>query len=232
VNNWLNIIQKKLLPPRCIFCGAEGYADFDLCAVCAGQLQHNSPCCPRCAQPFEAGQPDEIVCGRCIANPPWFDAAYAPYLYDEYLQHLIAGLKYRQRIVHARLLGRLLAAHVGTQANRPDCLIPVPLYPQRYRERGFNQALEIARVIARELDIALDISGCIRVRDTGHQTGSTARQRRKNLRGAFDLRRPLPYHHVAIVDDVMTTGATVNALAASLKRGGVSKIDVWVCARA
>ncbi|MCX7099415.1 MAG: phosphoribosyltransferase family protein, partial [Methylococcales bacterium] len=101
-----------------------------------------------------------------------------------------------------------------------------------YRERGFNQALEIAKTVAKQLQIPLVLDTCIRQRDTPHQTALTAKQRRKNMRRAFALVKPMTAQHVAILDDVMTTGSTAHELAALLKQAGVSRVDVWACARA
>ncbi|MDT4331671.1 ComF family protein [Methylomonas sp. MS20] len=232
VNHWLNIIQTLLLPPRCVLCGAPGHAGLDLCAGCLDDLPRNVSCCYRCGEPFEASQPRPQLCGRCLSKMPAFDETYAPFLYRSHLRYLVSRLKFQRDYKNARVLAGLLAAHAGTQAERPECLIPVPLHRGRYRERGFNQAMEIARHLSNELKIPLDSRSCQRVRDTGHQIALPAKQRRKNLRNAFRATRPLPYRHVAIVDDVMTTGATVAALATALKRAGVGRVDVWVCARA
>lgn len=113
----------------------------------------------------------------------------------------------------------------------PELLLPVPLHPRRLRERGFNQAAELAGVIGRELDIRADARACERVRPTVAQTGLTAAERRRNLRDVFRVRIPNPPPHIAIVDDVMTTGATAESLARSLRRQGVERIEIWVCAR-
>ncbi len=125
-----------------------------------------------------------------------------------------------------------MARHLAETSELPECIIPVPLHHNRYRQRGFNQSIEIARHLSRQLSIPLDLSSCIRNRDTTHQTDLPAKQRRKNMRQAFSVLNPMPYQHVAIVDDVMTTGATASALAAALKKHGVNRVDVWVCARA
>ncbi len=172
------------------------------------------------------------LCGRCLKNPPSFEETHAPYLYADGLRYLITQLKFNQHYQNARLLGNLMAQHLATCAELPECIIPVPLYVKRYRERGFNQSIEIARHLTRQLAIPLALKHCIRNRDTDHQTGLAAKQRRKNLRLAFSIVKPMKYQHVAIVDDVMTTGATVEALAYALKQQGVSRVDVWVCARA
>lgn len=174
----------------------------------------------------------ERLCGRCLGRPPAFDKVYAPFLYRDGMRYLITGLKFGARHAHARLLAQLLAEHVKQQAELPDYIIPVPLHKTRYRERGFNQAIEIARTVAAETGIRLDLTSCRRRRDTPHQTGLTARQRRKNVRNAFEMVAPTPGLHVVLIDDVLTTGSTAHELAALLKRQGALRVDVWVCAHA
>lgn len=204
----------------------------DICRGCHDDLSRNLHCCYRCGESFAVANPLPQLCGRCLRRTPNFDETQAPFHYDEVMRHLISQLKFHDRYSHARLLGGLLAAHLADNGEQPDCIIPVPLHPNRYRERGFNQALEIARHVGRELAIPLDYHSCARKRDTRHQIELPARQRLKNLRQAFEVTAPLGYQHVAILDDVMTTGATADALASALKRRGVSRVDVWVCARA
>jgi ComF family protein len=141
-------------------------------------------------------------------------------------------LKFNAQYKNARLLGLLLAEGLRQTPQLPDCLIPVPLHKARYRERGFNQSIEIARTAGKALQIPVDVHSCIRHRDTPHQTQLTAKQRRKNMKNAFSIRQAIPARHIAIIDDVMTTGSTVHELAAVLKKAGVARVDVWVCARA
>lgn len=157
----------------------------------------------------------------------------AVFRYEEPVRYLIRGLKFNARYSHARLLGSLLADRVGRLTRPPEAIIPVPLHPSRYRERGFNQSLDIARAVARETGIPADPAACRRVLATNAQTGLTARERRRNIRRAFAVVKPLPYRHVAILDDVVTTGATAWELAKTLRRAGVAEcIEVWACARA
>lgn len=172
------------------------------------------------------------LCGRCLTKNPSFDETHAPFLYDDVMRFLITQLKFQQRYKHARLLGTLLANYLAETTELAECIIPIPLHPKRYRQRGFNQSIEIARHLSNQLAIPLDLNSCVRQKDTPHQTGLPAKQRRKNIKNAFSVIKPLHYQHIAIVDDVMTTGATAEALAQALKRHGVSRVDVWVCARA
>ena len=230
--NWRGIIQEYLLPPTCLLCGNPGYRQRDLCLVCYQQLPRNTDCCYQCAEAFVTPNIGPKVCGHCLRRRPAFDETHAPFLHDATIRYLVTRLKFNADYKNARLLGLLLAEHVSQVAERPDIILPVPLHRSRYRERGFNQSIEIARTVSRQLAIPLDLQTCRRQRDTPHQTGLSAKLRRKNLRQAFVLVKPLNVRHVALLDDVMTTGTTVHELALTLKKAGVNRVDVWVCARA
>jgi ComF family protein len=232
VNNWINIIQDYLFPPTCILCGNEGFNSRDICYSCYRRLPGNDHHCYRCAEILEMPSADTGLCGRCLSRSPAFDRTYAPFIYQGAVSHLITSLKFNARYQNARLLGMLLADYLKQVAEMPDCIIPVPLHNARYRQRGCNQAIEIARIVAKELQISLDLSSCVRSRDTPHQTGLAAKQRRKNMKNAFAVIKPVDAVHVALIDDVMTTGSTAHELAALLKKAGVLRVDVWVCARA
>jgi ComF family protein len=231
VNNWLDIIQQVLFPPTCILCGNSGQAGRDLCLPCQDRLPVNACCCPRCANVMAAADADRL-CGRCVSHPPAFDKVHAPFLYRDGMRYLITGLKFGARHPHARLLGQLLLEYVRRQPELPECIMPVPLHKMRYCERGFNQAIEIGRLVSSGTGIPLDLTSCRRRRDTPHQAGLTSKQRQRNIRNAFELIRPMPYRYVAILDDVMTTGSTAREMASLLKRQGIERVDVWVCARA
>jgi ComF family protein len=171
------------------------------------------------------------VCEQCAKNPPLYQRTIAPFIYAGAVQHLILALKSPNHYKNARLLGSLLADHLRQRPELPDCIIPVPLHNNLYQERGFNQSIEIARTVAKQLNLRLDVNACVRQRDTPHQMGLSSKQRNSNIKEAFFVPKPLPYQHVAILDDVMTTGATTGEMAKVLKQAGVSKIEVWVCAK-
>lgn len=232
VNNWMDIIQDYLLPPTCLLCGNKGTPHRDLCQPCRRQLPRNRQCCYQCAARLEVQSDAPMLCGRCLSRRPAFDDTYAPFVYGDALRYLVTGLKFGAQYKNARLLGHLLAEHLQETAEKPELVLPVPLHNSRYRQRGFNQAIEIARTVAEDMRLPLDLHSCQRRHDTPHQTRLTAKQRRKNLKGAFAVVKPIKAGHVAIVDDVMTTGSTVHELAKVLKKAGVAKVDVWVCARA
>lgn len=206
--------------------------DLDLCADCFADLPRNTHCCYRCGENFEVEISAPQLCGRCLTKSPHFDETHAPFLYQGNMRYLIAQLKFSHQYKNARLLASLLAKHIRETSEVPDCIVPIPLHLNRYRQRGFNQSIELARHLSNLLAIPVDLHSCIRNRDTAHQTSLPAKQRRKNMRRAFSIVKTLAFQHVAIVDDVMTTGATASELALTLKQSGVSRVDVWICARA
>jgi ComF family protein len=228
-NKWPHIIQEWLYPPTCLLCGDPGSGGLDLCQPCADSLPYMAVACPRCALPLASPVPR--LCGSCQNQPPAFDAAFALFRYEEPVRHLILSLKFGARYPCARLLGTLMAERLREHPAMPDALIPVPLHAHRYRKRGFNQAAETARTLSRLLDIPLDLKACRRIRATAAQARLPAKERRKNLSQAFAIRPGIAYRNVAIVDDVVTTGTTVNELAGTLRQAGVERIEVWTCAR-
>ncbi len=232
VNNWFNIIQDNLLPPTCILCGQHGFDSQDICHACFIDLKKNLCCCSRCAKILETTQLKPLLCGACISQTPAFDGTYAPFIYQDVLAYLVTTLKFNHQYKNARLLGYLLADYLQKTAELPEIIIPVPLHPQRFRERGFNQSIEIAKSLSRHLNIPIDTQSCIRKRNTLHQIDLPARQRQSNMKQAFKVKQPMKARHIAILDDVMTTGSTVNELAKVLKQSGVNRVDIWVCGRA
>jgi ComF family protein len=213
-------------------CGGRGADGRDLCAGCAEDLERNRLSCPRCALPLSAPAP---LCGECLRSAPPFAAAYAPFVYGHPLDLLVGRLKFAHGLAAGRVLSQLwLAAIAEAPPPLPQLIVPVPLHAQRLRERGYNQALELARPIARALRIPLAVDLLERTRATPAQSMLDSAARRRNLRGAFEVRTdagPLPAHAV-LFDDVMTTGATLRECARTLRRAGVARVDVWALARA
>lgn len=219
------------LPPRCLLCGAPGADGRDLCAGCTGDLAINTPCCPRCALPLEIAA---SLCGECLQREPPFAAAWAPFRYGHPLDLLETRFKFGRDLAAGRVLAELMMMRASVDAPaRPALLIPVPLHVARLRERGYNQALELAKPLAQALGIALRHDLLVRSKATPPQTGLDAKARRRNLRGAFALvpNAALP-GHVVLFDDVMTTGTTLREAARVLLRGGATRVDVWALARA
>lgn len=232
VDGWRQKLLDALLPPRCLLCGERGAAGRDLCSGCRASFIRNECCCPRCALPLQAPAP---LCGACLRREPPFAAAWVPFLYSHPLDLLETRFKFGRDLAAGRILVQMMVeqAHSDTTLQMPQLMLCVPLHPQRLRERGYNQALELARPLARALQIPIDAHALLRQRPTSAQTALDAKARRRNLRGAFSVRAEhgLPAH-VAIVDDVMTTGSTLRECARVLRRGGVERVDVWALARA
>ncbi len=221
-----------LFPPTCVLCGAPGVAGLDLCGGCAADLPGNRSCCARCALPFDGPIPEGTLCGPCQRRPPAFERCFAPLRYETPLPFLIGGLKFRGRLNIARLLGQYLAAAIGDLGTPlPEVLVPVPLHRARLAERGYNQALEIARILGRELGIPVDARCCSRVQATQPQAGLDERARRHNIRGAFAAADTLPWRHLALLDDVVTTGSTVSEASRVLLGAGAERVEVWAVAR-
>jgi ComF family protein len=227
----LHRLTDLVFPPTCLLCGARGEGGRDLCSGCLDDLPRLASPCPRCALPL--GPASGPLCGPCLRRAPVWDALYAAFAYGPPLDRLVHRLKYQGRLDAARVLGGLLAETLtAAPLARPEYLIPVPLHRERLRERGFNQALELARPIARALGVPLLPAAVARVRPTASQSGLNARMRRQNLRGAFVARLEVRGRHVAVVDDVVTTGSTVAAVTRSLKEAGAARVEIWALARA
>ncbi|MEE8428752.1 MAG: ComF family protein [Gammaproteobacteria bacterium] len=231
VNDWSQAARFWLFPPTCALCDGASYQGLDLCNGCYRDLPRIRQACTRCAAPISlTGR--SLVCGNCQRKPPCFQGATAPFQYQQPLVYLIHQLKFARQLSIARLLGRLMIEHFANWPGLPDCLIPVPLHPKRLRERGFNQAMEISRVLGKGLNVPVLKRSCRRVRCTVAQSLLPVKKRRANVRNAFQVHGSLKEQHVAIVDDVLTTGNTANELARCLISAGAKRVEVWVVARA
>ncbi|HET9836138.1 MAG TPA: ComF family protein [Rhodanobacteraceae bacterium] len=217
------------LPSRCLLCGARGGSGLDLCSACLADLPRNDCCCGRCALPLET---PASLCGRCVRRAPPWDAAWAPFRYAYPLDRLETRFKFGADLAAGKLLASLwTGSHMPGEL--PQAIVPVPLHRSRLRTRGYNQALEIANPLAKALGIPLLRDALQRTRATDAQTELSALQRRRNVRGAFaaSFGDETP-QHVAVLDDVFTTGATLAECTRVLKRAGVDRVDVWALARA
>ncbi|QEY53177.1 ComF family protein [Legionella longbeachae] len=186
------------------------------------------PDCHHCAYPLPDTQ--FLVCGHCIKNPPSFDRTFIKYTFEEPLRTLLHQFKYHNGLYLTSFLSYLIFKSLSSQAEMPQCLIPVPMHPQRIKRRGFNQAAILARSLAKKFKLPCDLFSCQKTLNTKPQAGLDEKQRKINLRSAF-ITHQLPYQHVAIIDDLLTTGNTANELAYTLKKSGVKQVDVWCCAR-
>jgi ComF family protein len=207
----------------CPLCGSESGVEL-LCPACVEDLPALPEHCPRCALPTPGGS----VCGGCLAAPPHFDGTTALWLYEFPCDRLVQALKYRAWLPLAGFFARRLASLLPSAV---DLLMPMPLHRNRLAERGFNQALQIARGLAKGSGLVLEPGAARRLKDTAPQTGLVHEERERNVRGAFACRLDLSGKRVAVVDDVMTTGATLNELARVLKRAGAMSVENLVVAR-
>ena len=208
----------------CLLCGAAS-RDGVWCGACDTALPYLSAArCPVCALPT----PDGSTCGRCLKRPPQFDRTVAVFAYAFPVDKLVQALKFGEQLLLAPQLAGRLAQRIET---RPDCIVAMPLHPARLRERGFNQSLELARRIAVKLGIPLLERACQRVRDTPPQSALPWKERGRNMRKAFACTGDLSGKHVAVVDDVMTSGASINELAEALRQAGAREVSAWVVAR-
>jgi ComF family protein len=222
----------RLLPGFCVLCRQRSHLPLDLCAECLAALPWAGRVCVQCALPL-AGAPGDR-CARCVARAPPWTRAVATLRYRGAAADLVRSLKFDGNAVSGRVLGTLIGAAVrDAYADRalPDIVVPVPLSLRRLLVRGQNQAGVLARHAARLLDLPVDWAGCRRVRHTAPQSGRSRRDRLRNPTGAFACATGYAGRIVAVVDDVMTTGATLGAVARCLRRSGAAEVHVWVGAR-
>jgi ComF family protein len=179
--------------------------------------------------------PRHRLCADCLQQPPPFQYSISAFVYSQPLEWMIQQFKFNAQLMYAPLFAGLWLDYLHRQPEPdalPEALLPMPLHPARLRQRGFNQSLMLAAALSKALQVPMNTQGCRRIRDTPHQTGKSAVQRRRNIKGAFEFVNTAHYRHLAIVDDVVTTGSSVSELARQLKRGGVQRVDVWSLARA
>ncbi len=225
----------SLLPAqKCLLC--DVYNDQNrgsalLCDACLADLPLITNPCRICSVPVGIFD-RSAVCGECLQNTPFFHSSTIPFSYDFPIKNMIKSLKYNGNIAYSRLFSELILGALSSRISPlPDALIPVPLHSFRLMKRGFNQSELIAKALGRVVNLPIDTDSCKRITNTRHQTGFSKNERRKNLQGAFSVSRAIPWKHVAIVDDVVTTGATTNELSRTLADAGVETIEVWACAR-
>lgn len=219
-------LRQSLPTQPCLLCGANS-RDGLCCAACAAELPRLTMAhCPVCALPTHAGE----ACGKCLKHPPPFERTVAAFSYSFPVNQLIKTLKFHERLILVNFLADELAQSITV---RPDCVVALPLHPSRLRERGFNQSQLLAARIAGCLHLPLLTDACHRVRDTPSQSSLPWKERDKNMRQAFAVASAAHVHgkHIAIVDDVMTTGASIGELARALKQAGASEVSAWVVAR-
>ncbi|HEY9101517.1 ComF family protein [Chitinimonas sp.] len=215
-----------LLPQSCVLCLADS-GEASVCQGCAAELPWaTAPRCPVCAIPTPQG----LHCGACLKQAPAFDHTVAAWWYQWPLDRLIPAYKYAGQLgLTSSLADGLLAQ--ARQADRPQALLAMPLHPDRLRERGFNQSYELAKQLASALDLPLLQNNVVRTRLTPPQASLPLEERHKAIRGVFQAAGDVTGQHIALVDDVMTSGASLHELAKTLKAAGASRVDCWILAR-
>ncbi len=230
----------SLAKQYCLLCAAHNGGELGLCEACLKDLPwHTAPQCPQCGLVSNG-----LICGSCLNSPPDFDATYSLFTYDFPVSNLLQHYKYKNMLPLANAFASLLLKDKRYKrvmpenlssnqmlANKIDLIIPMPMHSTRLKERGFNQALELARIISKKMQIKLDYTACQRVKFTPPQASLPLKERIKNIRGVFSCQQNLQGLNIVIVDDVMTTGASLNELAKTLKKAGAAHVECWVIAR-
>jgi ComF family protein len=216
-----------LLRQSCILCASYRGGSVGICQACLKDMPwHTQPHCPQCAMLSNG-----LLCGSCLNTPPHFDTTHALFTYDYPLNKLLQHYKYRESLHLASTFAALWLEKYACSNSTMDLIIPMPMHATRLKQRGFNQALEIARVISKKNNIALDYKACQRTKLTPPQASLPLKDRIKNIRGVFNCEKSLHGLNIALIDDVMTSGASLNELAKTLKKAGAARVECWVIAR-
>ena len=220
-----------LAPARCFWCRRRAAQAAPACASCAAALPWNAPACRACGIPLATA--GARVCGHCLRDSPPQDASWAAFRYEAPIAQAIVDLKFHGRLTPAHVVGRLMAQRVAQRPEPlPELLVPVPLSAARLRSRGYNQAHELGRALAAVLAVRLAPAAARRRRDPREQTRLDAAQRHQNVRDAFAIDAgAVRGRHVALLDDVITTGATMAELARAVRAAGATRIEAWAAAR-
>jgi ComF family protein len=232
VDNAVAGLLQVLAPASCYWCCARTGAA-SACAACVGALPWNDRACRACGLPLPSAV-ESSVCGDCLREAPPQDRSWVAFRYAAPVAQAVLDLKFHGRLAAAQVLGGLMAERLARRPEPlPELLVPVPLAPGRLRRRGYNQAVELGRGLARTLSLPLAARAARRVRATREQTRLDAAERRRNVRGAFAVdAAAVRGRHVALLDDVVTTGATMAELARAMRAAGAARIEAWAVARA
>jgi len=226
LNNFAKTSFNWLFPKKCINCQQLNAQDHHpCCEKCYPLLPFQAHACQQCGQCLAA---NHDFCGRCIESPPAYDACFCPFEYQPPISDQIQHFKYHQKPELAKSLAQLMAVEINNhQIERPDILIPVPLHISRLRERGYNQSQLLSKSLGQLLDIPSDHQLIEKNKKTPPQAQLSLKERTKNIKRCFKIKKTFPMKTVAIVDDVVTTGTTVNEIAKILKKNGVDYVQVW-----
>lgn len=223
-----SITQLLRLPAVCVLCKQYHRESHAVCAFCTTLLKPIGPACQCCAHPLT--DDNFLFCGACIKKRPYFDKTITTYRFEDPLRSLLHQFKYEEALYLRSFLVKLMLDGQNLVDPATECLIPVPLHPLRIRQRGFNQAAELAKCLAKRLKIPCELQLCQKIIHTQAQASLNSQERRSNLQQAFRARSS-HYKHITLVDDLLTTGSTANELAKTLKNQGIKQVDLWCCAR-
>ncbi len=227
-NRLTTALLSQILDPRlCPGCQHSLKGSQTFCSGCYHRLVKVINPCQLCGL---ENHNDINICAACLYQPPRWQMMIAPWQYLGLTRELLLQLKFSESLYLANSLVSTVIGHFSKPATRPEVLLPVPLHQNRLFERGFNQAYEIARILSSQLNIKLDYKTLTRIRDTEAQAGLSANKREKNILKAFSC-APTDYRHVAVVDDIVTTGSTANEIAKTLHRAGIETVEIWGLAR-
>lgn len=238
---WINQAYHWLMPSYCGLCQLPSFQSY-LCKACYQDLPWIQNPCITCATELNRplySQPSidenkDIQCGTCLQTPPPYDTCVALFNYQSPVSQLILAMKFHRKLAYARLLAEILAEKGNKHYNnrpKPDLIIPMPLHSNRLKKRGYNQALELAKPLAKKLNVPFSNELCSRIVDTQTQSSMIASNRQHNVKQAFAVHTSLKDKYILIIDDVITTGSTVSALSQQLKLAHAKTIDVWCCAK-
>ena len=230
INNCIKNIQNKLFLPSCLICRAPGLDNLSICQACTDKLRDNQKCCQRCSLPLATTA--QVLCPACQTSPPGFHSSFIPYQYRGEIINLVRNFKFSGNMTSGKVLAELFCRKLTTgNIVKPDLLVPVPLHPARTRHRGFNQALWLANQIGRQLNIEVNHKLVTRRVNSASQHLLNKQARLNNLKQAFRLENKHLPSHIAIIDDVVTTGSTANAIASLFKHNNDIVIQLWAIAR-
>lgn len=226
ITGWQQVYRglQKALPGYCAFCLMPAHDGLGWCCDCLAELPWNTLCCTRCGEPLR--QQSQPLCGHCLLEPPPIERAHVSLLYQSSIKELLHDFKFNASPRAGMLLVELMLVNMPNHLG--SALLPVPMHHQRARERGFNQAYWLAEQLARRTGLVLLHAECNQ-RVVSQRT-LNRQERAANLRGAFTIKEPLPAH-ITLIDDVVTTGATLNALASVAQSAGAKRVDSWAVAR-
>jgi len=218
-------LYSNITVTQCLLCGIS-CEDNCLCTDCINDLPKLDNNCPRCALPLS----QSLICGSCLYRPPEQDASFSLFEYKTPIDRLIADFKYHDKLFLSQFFAKKMSEELRPRL-LPQLLIPIPLHPRRLRQRGYNQSLELAKILSAQLAIPVCSKSLIRIKDSQPQASLPYKQRAKNIQSAFKVANTILPSHIALIDDVLTTGHTANVAAKALRQAGVITIEVWTIAR-